>query len=139
MKHYQRLTNLQHRGKGIFYAFSEKQFEEGMKSNGYTDISQLKTDRLGGYGSAEAFDNRNKFYERIFTIIAKWCTPEEVFEYEAQNYECSYTGDYTAAAEMVLSYWGNKKTALRLAGYGYYIEPELLNKYISKEEVTCQK
>ena len=134
MKHYQRLVRLQPNFEGIFYAFNEKQFSEGMKACGYTDISQLRKDNLGGFGSPEAFAKRNKFYERLFDIIAKWCTPTEVFNYEAANHECSYTGDYTPAAEIVLSFWDNKETAQLLASYGHYIEPAVLNKYLSQGE-----
>ncbi|MCL2143969.1 MAG: hypothetical protein FWH43_00520 [Endomicrobia bacterium] len=89
---------------------------------------------MGGFGSSEAFAKRNKFYTRLFDIIAKWCTPAEVFAYEAANHECSYTGDYTPAAEIVLSFWDNKETAQLLASYGHYIEPTVLNKYLSQGE-----
>lgn len=95
--------------EGIFYAFSDKQFEEGMKKCGYTqadiDSGRIIKDGIGGFGTREAFDRRNNFYNEIHERIKKECTPEEIFEMEFGNHECGYTGDWSEALEVVREYF----------------------------------
>lgn len=95
--------------EGIFYAFSDKQFEEGMKQCGYTqtdiDSGRIVKDGYGGFGTREAFDKRNNFYKEIQERIKKECTPEEIFEMEFGNRECGYTGNWSEALEVVREYF----------------------------------
>lgn len=95
--------------EGIFYAFSDKQFEEGMKQCGYTqadiDSGRIVKDGIGGFGTREAFDRRNKFYNEVYERIKNECTPEEIFEAEFSNHECGYTGEWTEALEVVREYF----------------------------------
>lgn len=94
-----------HNFEGIFYAFSDKQFEEGMKKCGYDENTKLVKDGMGGFGTKEAFDERRKFYKKINDEIREKCTPEEIFEYEWWNHECGLTYDYSEALEITQEYF----------------------------------
>ena len=90
---------------GIFYAFSEEQFELGMKICGYDKNTKLVQDGMGGYGTKEAFDERHEFFNAVEEEIRQKCTPDEVFEFEYWNHECGYTYDYSEALEITRSYF----------------------------------
>ncbi len=87
--------------KGIFYAFSEKQFIEGMQKIGLKENEHDKIYRLpsGGFilkSEKEQYDN---FLNSIVTDLenglndATFCY--QAFVYELQNHEFSYTHDVT--------------------------------------------
>lgn len=110
---------------GIFYAFDDKQFNEGLLREGYIKEGEtyqdlkdkgikLTTDGLGGYGTKEAFEQRNKQYEEIDEEIKENCTPEEIFEYEYHNHECGYTGDWSEALEITNEYFPDFKPTRKL-------------------------
>lgn len=101
---------------GIFYAFSNQQFKEGLvkigllKENETLDDFQKKgikitTDGLGGYGLKEAFAERRKQYDTIDEEIKANCTADEIFEYEWWNHECGLTYSYTEALEITREYF----------------------------------
>lgn len=110
---------------GIFYAFSDKQFVEGLVREGYIDEGQtyedfkkkgitLYHDGYGGYGTKEALDARFKKYREIDKEIKENCTPEEIFQYEYHNHECGYTGDYSEALEITNEYFPDFKPTRKL-------------------------
>ena len=101
---------------GIFYAFSNEQFEKGMKACGYDENTKLVKDGMGGYGTREAFDERHKFYSSVEEEIRQNCTPDEIFEFEYWNHECGYTYDYSEALEIVRSYFPNYTPSSELLG-----------------------
>ena len=110
---------------GVFYAFSNKQFVEGLIREGYIDEGQtyedfkkkgikIYADGHGGYGTKEALDNRFKKYLEIDKEIKENCTPEEIFQYEYHNHECGYTGDYSEALELTNEYFPDFKPTRKL-------------------------
>lgn len=103
---------------GIFYAFSDEQFADGLAKCGYTqadvDRGDIVTDGLGGYGTMKAFDKRNEFYAQCNERIKRECMPDEIFSYEYLNYECNYTGDIEDALKVTQSYFPWYKPSKRL-------------------------
>ena len=110
---------------GIFYAFSDKQFVEGLIREGYIEEGQtyedfkkkgikLYHDGYGGYGTKEALDNRLNQYKNIDKEIKENCTPEEIFQYEYHNHECGYTGDWSEALEITNEYFPDFKPTRKL-------------------------
>jgi len=103
---------------GIFYAFSDKQFAEGLAKCGYTqadvDNGNIVTDGFGGYGTTKAFDKRSEFYAQCNERIKIECTPDEVFRYEYLNYECAFSGDMEDALKITRSYFPDYKPSVKL-------------------------
>lgn len=87
---------------GIFYAFSNKQFEEGvagLKGKGlWREGEKLVRDRMGGYGYQSMFDERDKAIDAMWNKIAEECDPCEIYAVEYNNYECciAWEGDEQA-------------------------------------------
>lgn len=107
MRSYNEIKNAIYSGKheGIFYAFSDDQFAEGLKNCGYSSADDVVADGCGGYGSREAFANRARKFATIDEEIKSNCTPEEVFSAEWWNYECGYTWEYSQPLRIVRRYW----------------------------------
>ena len=101
---------------GIFWAFSNKQFEEGkakMKELGlYTDGQKIYSIGWGGYGvNKELIDKYFSFYENRKKTIAQECEPQEVYLYEWSNHECGYTCDDTAAFAITKDIFGKERAS----------------------------
>lgn len=93
-------SNTKH--KGIFFAFSDKQFNEGLAEIGFDPKDEAswkgKVFRsVGGmFGTREGLD---AFYQHCFDAnkrIATECDPQEVYVYEWSNHECQYSDDHSA-------------------------------------------
>ena len=97
----------------VFYAFSEKQLEEGMAENGYTDKTALRQSQCGAIGSATelaSYWREVNYRLALFgAIVRQYFRPEEVYIYEFGNHECSYTWDDTEALEAVREFWPGGK------------------------------
>ena len=88
---------------GIFWAFSDKQYEEGkarMKRLGfYHDGQKIISFGSGGFGtSEELIDKFFDFYKERNKKAVKECDPQEVYIYEYNNHECmlGWDGDEPA-------------------------------------------
>lgn len=90
--------------KGCFFAFSNKQLEEGIKEN---ELDGVKIYHAGAglYGTKEAIKAFLNGYDSRAERIKKECTPQEVYEYEYDNHECGYVCDDTEAIECCLAYF----------------------------------
>lgn len=99
---------------GIFFAFSDEQLIEGMKSIGF-DFSDKESWRgkvfnytkvcSGMFGTHDGFEAMmNKIAEYDKRIAAE-CDPQEVYIDEYNNHECQYSSD-ESAYEIVVSYFG---------------------------------
>lgn len=95
--------------KGTFYAFNNEQFEEG-----YKKILPLRTGDekvvhfgYGLYGWRKYLDEMVQILENVNKVIKEECNPQDVYNYEYNNYECeiSYTGD-KEAIELVVEIYG---------------------------------
>jgi len=105
---YKEIKNRQPELHECFFAFSNKQFEEGVKKVG---IEGKKIYRgIGGlYGTHEGIKQLYDFYDSLGTEITRICSPQEVYDYEFANHECDYVGDDTEAIKIVASYFNEDK------------------------------
>ena len=117
---------------GIFYAFDNEQFVKGCIECGYLKAGQtiddfkksdikLVGDGFGGYGTREAFENRNKQYEEIDNEIRQQCNADDIFRYEFWNYECGYTMNYEEALNATRHYFPKYKPTWRRNRRQYWV------------------
>lgn len=104
---------------GIFYAFSNKQFDEGkeeMRKLGlYKDGQKIYSFGAGGYGvDKKLIDDYFGFYKRQEDIIALECDPQEVYFYEYNNHECMFDWDGDKRAFAVVQAVFGKEVALKI-------------------------
>ena len=94
----------------IFFAFTKKQFQEGMDKLP-EDAKNLKIYQFGGvgFGTKRAIDATCKQEDEIYKRIVNECDPQEVYYYEYNNYESciSWSGDENAIRK-VMSYFGEE-------------------------------
>ena len=107
---------------GVFFAFSDKQFDEGYNSlvkRGYIkDGDKVKKAVAGLFGTFEEIKRFYEFYRERDELVKAECDPQEVYFYEYNNYECmySYEGDqeaYNAVADIWDKDIANKLYRLR--------------------------
>lgn len=93
-----------------FFAFTNEQFERGLKS-----IRPLKEGekliRLcgGGFATKDGAERLSEYYRSIEEKIKQECDPQEVYCYEYNNYESciAYDGDANAI-RLIIDYWGEE-------------------------------
>ena len=101
-----------------FYAFSSKQYDEGVKAK---RLENEKIFRASGglFGTKVGLDNLFKHYEAITELIKDDCDPQEVYFWEYNNHECmyGYEGD-EPAIQLIIDYWGEAvaRTIVRIDG-----------------------
>lgn len=94
---------------GIFYAFSDKQFEDGVKRLGFT-MDDLKGNIFsmgyGGYGTKDGIKRYLDSFDKRDADIPNICNPQEVYNYEWNNHECmyDYEGDEEALKIILITY-----------------------------------
>jgi hypothetical protein len=105
MSSYQELKGLHAPADKVFFAFSDKQFMEGLAKIGATREEVVAG--VGGVIGREA-DVREfyEFYEKNMERMAKECTVDEVFRDEWWNHECGLTGDIEEPVELVKNIFG---------------------------------
>lgn len=94
----------------VFFAFSNEQFAEGLKSiRPLADGEKLVRIGGGGFGTKDGAKRLFEFYESIDEKIKSECDPQEVYVYEYNNYECciAWDGDLEAI-KIVLSLFGEE-------------------------------
>jgi hypothetical protein len=98
----------------VFFAFSEKQLDEGIKKHGYTNHSELRSagQGTGAYGSPEALKAFFDEYYRRSVRVANECDPQKVYDYEYFNHECCLTYNDEDAIKIVVSYFGKERVKL---------------------------
>lgn len=95
------------KGMGIFFAFSNDQLKEGIKSlqeRGLLKPGEKLLQGFGGsFGTREAFAKWDKWYEERNKLIAAECDPQEVYLYEYNNFESciSWDGDLEAIKTII--------------------------------------
>jgi len=102
-----------------FFAFSNEQFAEGIKR---FNLEGKKIYRgMGGlFGTKEGIDQLMKHYDDQALEIADQCDPQEVYDYEFWNLECSYTNDDREAYLITESYFGERaKTVKRKFAHNF--------------------
>ena len=94
----------------VFFAFSNEQFAEGLKSiRPLSDGEKLVRIGGGGFGTKDGAKRLFEFYESIDAKIKAECDPQEVYVYEYNNHECciAWDGDLEAI-KIVLSLFGEE-------------------------------
>lgn len=91
--------------QGCFFAFNEKQFEEGKAKNGLT-TEKIYSVNGGLFGTRAGIDLYFADLGEIARQIAKECNPQEVYDYEYLNHECGYTHNDSDAIAIIERYWG---------------------------------
>lgn len=104
--------------EGCFFAFSERQLKEGIEKNGL-EGQKLYRGAGGLIGTKEGLKKVMDFYEEREKEIAQKCTPQEIYDDEFINHECSYTGDDSEAMEIVVLYFGEDRAKEVVRKFNY--------------------
>lgn len=99
-----------------FFAFSDKQFEEGMKKLNGKKVYRAK---YGLFGTKEGLDKYFEYYNNKDKVIAERCNPQEVYYWEYNNHECMfdpYEGD-AEPMRLIIDTWG-EDVARKINRYG---------------------
>lgn len=109
---------------GVFFAFSQEQFDEGYKNlvkKGFIkDGDKIKRFGNGAFGILDGMKRWASEAEAIDRQIREECDPYEVYLDEYNNYECciDWDGD-ERAVEKVLSIYGLEATIAAINGRRY--------------------
>jgi hypothetical protein len=114
IRRYQELKNEHPKSEdyGVFFAFSDKQFEEGRQeliSKGYLkEGEKVCSFGCGVYGTRNEIHRYLSFYDERIKQIAKECDPQEVYFYECNNHESGYTWCDDEPLRLVADYFGKE-------------------------------
>lgn len=118
MKRYAELKDKQPEMWECFFAFSNSQFAEGKKKAGIED-RKLYDGGMGLYGTQEGIKKFFNFYDNLDKEIAENCDPQEAYNYEFDNHECSITCDDSDVIAIVIHIFGKDKAKTVKRKYGY--------------------
>lgn len=93
----------------VFFAFSNKQFAENKIKAGIGPEEKIYRGPAGSYGTKEGLLNMVNFYDNKHEKIKNNCDPQEVYDYEFNNHECSYVYDDEEAINIVIDYFGEDR------------------------------
>lgn len=101
-----------------FFAYSKEKIEEGIKKTG---IAGKKIYSGGGglYGTKEGIEKLMAFYDARSEEISRECDPQEVYDFEFNNHECSYTNDDEDAIKIIVCYFGEERSKTVKRRFGY--------------------
>lgn len=116
---YQEIKNQEPILEKCFFAFSNQQFTEGKEKAEITD-EQIFDGGAGLYGTKEGLEKLRNYYTEREKKIAVECTPQEVYDYEYSNHECSYVGDDEEAILIVISIFGIQLAKNVVRKFAYY-------------------
>lgn len=93
---------------GVFFAFSNEQFEENKTHKDAPDIEYISVG-MGGYIHKSNKDKFNNFFEvelpKLRDEFISKIKMEDMIEYELKNHECFYTGDYLEIVDVINSFY----------------------------------
>lgn len=96
-----------------FFAFSNQQFDDGLKKIRPLNEGEKLVSMGGGmYGTRDGVDKFFAAYDVIYEKIKQECNPQEVYFYEYNNHECqtSWDGD-VEPFRIVERIWGAETAA----------------------------
>ena len=130
---YQQIKNEQPILRNCFFAFSKEQFNEGIAKH-KLEGQKIYQAQGGLYGTNEGITELMNFYDNLNTRIANECDPQEVYDYEFDNHECSITCDDTDAMKIVLGIFTEEQciNVKRKHGYLNYSIEELTQSMINE-------
>ena len=115
---YQDIKNQQPILRDCFFAFSTQQFEEGIAKH-KLEGQKIYRGMSGLYGTESGIKELLNFYSDVNDRIAKECNPQEVYDYEFDNHECSITCDDTDAMMIVLGIFTEEQCMNVKRKHGY--------------------
>lgn len=123
---YQEIKNQQPVLRDCFFAFSTEQFNEGVKKHNL-EGQKIYRGHGGLYGTSEGINELMSFYDNLNERIGKECDPQEVYDYEFDNHECSITCDDTEPMKIVMGIFTEEQclNIKRKNGYLNYSIEEL--------------
>lgn len=92
-----------------FFAFSNQQFAEGIKKMGLEGQTLIDGTK-GLFGTQKGIKKLFDDLDAIEKEIVENCTPHEVYRYEYNNHECSYTCDDSDAFAIVERIFGEERS-----------------------------
>ena len=101
-----------------FFAFSNEQFAEGKKKAGIED-KKIYDGGCGLYGTKEGIQKLLDDYANIDQRVAEQCTPQDVYDYEFNNHECSITCSDEDAYNIVVRIFGVERAETVKRKYAY--------------------
>lgn len=108
MTHYQEIKDLQPELFECFFAFSDKQYKEGIAKHNLEGKKILRG--FGGlFGTHEGITKLYADYDAIAKKVSNECNPQEVYDYEFDNHECGYIHDDSEAMKIVISHFEAEK------------------------------
>lgn len=121
---YQELRNEHPKSEdyGVFFAFGDKQFEEGRQQlirRGYMkEGEKVCSAGMGMYGTKAEISRYMDFYAERSKKIAAECDPQEVYFYECNNHECGYTWCDDVVVKIIADYFGKEAAHKVVRVYG---------------------
>lgn len=109
MANYKEIKDLQPTLTECFFAFSNEQFNEGIKKAGI-EGQKIYSGHGGLFGTNDGIQSLYSFYENTAKRIGNECDPQEVYDYEFVNHECGYVGDDEEAIKIVASHFTDEQT-----------------------------
>lgn len=107
-KEYDNKYNEELNKTGLFWAFNRKQFDENKTHKNAPD-SEYLTIGDGGYIHKSNKNNLDNFFKIIAPKLNKDFTSkikiDDLIEYELENHECYYTGDFSLVIVAVKDYY----------------------------------
>lgn len=94
--------------KGCFFAFNLKQLEEGKAKAGITPGETIYRGGCGLYGTREGLRKFSADTDAILARVSVECDPQDVYNYEFNNYECELTCDDQEAIRVIISHFGEE-------------------------------
>lgn len=96
--------------EGCFFAFNDKQFEEGYEQIKHLLGENEKIVSVGNgsglYGKREYIDRFFDFYNDKNKLIREQCDPQEVYYYEWNDHEVCYSHDDEDVIKIIIDIWG---------------------------------
>jgi len=86
---------------GVFFAFSEKQFEEGAKGKPKSDFTNIGMGGIVPKKNAAKYEKQSDKLTQWYTDEVKKLNPVDVIRYELNNHEAYYTGDIEDTFDVV--------------------------------------